>query len=303
MSYLHKHYRRSIKWLVRRSFPLLQRLGIHITLNHFYYPIPNTSALSDEIWNRKSELPGINMAEPAQLELLRQLASEFRSEYDALPMDSAGEENQFHVRNRSFGRIDAEVLYGMIRHFKPARMIEIGSGHSTLLAAQAFRKNAGEGRAGELIACEPYPKEFLRRGFPGLSRLIEKKVQEVPLAEFEALGRNDILFIDSSHVLKIGSDVQFEFLEILPRLKPGVLVHFHDIFLPEEYPRQWILEKHKFWTEQYLLQAFLACNQSFEVLWASNFMRLAHPGALREAFARYDPAKVRPGSFWIRRIQ
>ena len=191
----------------------------------------------------------------------------------------------------------------MQRELTRKHLIEIGSGHSTLLAAQAFQKIAQEGRAGELIACEPYPKEFLRRGFPGLSRLIEKKVQDVPLAEFEALGRNDILFIDSSHVLKIGSDVQFEFLEILPRLKPGVLVHFHDIFLPEEYPRQWILEKHKFWTEQYLLQAFLACNQSFEVLWASNFMRLMHPEALRQAFTRYDPAKVRPGSCWIRRIQ
>src|SRR5688572_24279515 len=121
MSFLHKHYRRSIKSLVRRSFPLLQRFGIHITLNLFYYPIPDTRTLSNEIWNRKSELPGINMAEPAQLELLRQFASEFRSEYDALPMDSAGGENHFHVGNRSFGRIDAEALYGMIRHFKPGR--------------------------------------------------------------------------------------------------------------------------------------------------------------------------------------
>jgi len=303
MSFFRKHYRRTVKSLVRRSFPLLQRLGIHITLNHFYYPIPDTRTLTDQTWNRRSILPGIDMAAPAQLELLRQFANRFRAEYDALPLEPSGEENSYHLRNKSFGSIDGEVLYCMIRHFKPARMIEIGSGHSTLLAAQAFVKNASEGHGGELVACEPYPKEFLRRGFPGLSRLIEKKVQEVPLAEFEALGRNDILFIDSSHVLKIGSDVQFEFLEILPRLKPGVLVQFHDIFLPEEYPRPWVMEKQRFWTEQYLLQAFLACNQSFEVLWASNFMRLTHPDALRQAFTRYDPAKRRPGSFWIRRVK
>lgn len=292
-----------MKSLVRRSFPLLQRLGIHVTLNHFYYPIPDTRTLGDDVWKRRTEMRGIDMKLAAQVALLKTFQENFRAEYDALPLTPTGQPNEYHLSNRSYGTVDGEVLYCMIRHFKPARMIEIGSGHSTLLATRAFLKNAEEGRAGEFIACEPYPKEFLRRGFPGLTRLIEKPVQEVPLSEFESLGHNDILFIDSSHVLKIGSDVQFEFLEILPRLRPGVIVHLHDIFLPEEYPKSWIMEKQKFWTEQYLLQAFLVCNESFEVLWGSNYMRLTQPEALRQAFTRYDPTQRLPGSFWIRRVK
>jgi len=302
-TFLRKHYRRSVKSLVRRSFPLLQRLGIHITLNHFYYPIPDTRTLPEELWTRRSQLPGIDLRESAQLELLREFSNAFKAEYERLPRDRTENVHQYFVRNKSFGSVDGEVFYCMTRHFKPRRILEIGSGHSTCLAAQALLKNSSEGSAGELIACEPYPKEFLRRGFPGLHRLIEKKVQDVPLAEFEALGPNDILFIDSSHVLKIGSDVQFEFLEILPRLKPGVLVHVHDIFLPAEYPKNWVLQKQKFWTEQYLLQAFLAFNESFEVLWAGSFMHLNHPDELHAAFSSYDPARVAPGSFWMRRIK
>jgi hypothetical protein len=219
-TFLRKHYRRSVKSLVRRSFPLLQRLGIHITLNHFYYPIPDTRTLPEELWTRRSQLPGIDLRASAQLELLREFSNAFKAEYERLPRDRTENVHQYFVRNKSFGSVDGEIFYCMTRHFKPRRILEIGSGHSTCLAAQALLKNSSEGSAGELIACEPYPKEFLRRGFPGLHRLIEKKVQDVPLAEFEALGPNDILFIDSSHVLKIGSDVQFEFLEILPRLKP-----------------------------------------------------------------------------------
>ena len=144
-------------------------------------------------------------------------------------------------------------------------------------------RGAGRHRL-ELVAFEPYPSEVRRAGFPGLTRLEPVKAQDIPRSEFARLEAGDILFIDSSHVLKVGSDVQVEILEILPRLKPGVVVHFHYIFLPAEYPKAWIQEHHRFWTEQYALQAFLTFNDRFEVLWGGSFMHLKHPDRLREAF-------------------
>jgi len=173
------------------------------------------------------------------------------------------------------------------------------------LSAQAILKNEEEDNdyECELVAIEPYPNDILKAGFPGLSKLIPKKVQDIPLSEFKKLSENDILFIDSSHVLKIGSDVQYEYLEILPRLNKGVIVHAHDIFLPAEYPKEWILKDYRFWTEQYLLQAFLSFNDSFEVLWGGSYMHLRHPDKLEEAFSSYKRDERWPGSFWIRRIK
>ncbi len=153
----------------------------------------------------------------------------------------------------------------------------------------------------ELIAIEPYPNKILQKGFPGLSKLIKKEVQDVGLDEFYKLNENDILFIDSSHVLKIGSDVQYEYLEILPRLNKGVIVHVHDIFLPAEYPKEWVLKNYRFWTEQYLLQAFLTFNNTFEVLWVGSYMHFKYPDLLKKSFNSYNPKTVCPGSFWMQR--
>jgi predicted O-methyltransferase YrrM len=234
------------------------------------------------------------------LDLLHAFSSKFKSEYDDFPASSA-DPTRFHFGQTLFCSVDAELLYCMIRHFKPRNMIEIGSGMSTLLAAEAIQKNEMEGNPCRLIAIEPHPKEFLRRGFPGFAELLETKVQSLPLARFSALEANDIVFIDSSHVVKIGGDVVYEYLEILPRLKPGVIIHCHDIFLPAEYPKEWVLNDHRFWTEQYLLQAFLAFNGSYEVLMAGSFLHMHHSLKLKAAFASYDPATTWPGSFWMRR--
>lgn len=156
----------------------------------------------------------------------------------------------------------------------------------------------------KLIAVEPYPTDFLKKGFPGLSNLISKKVQEIPLSYFESLEAGDILFIDSSHVLKIGSDVQYLYLELIPRLKKGVIIHCHDIFLPNEYPMKFAIEEHWFWSEQYLLQAFLAFNESFKVLWAGQFMHLHHPELLENSFSSYDRmSKNSPGSLWMQKTK
>jgi hypothetical protein len=142
----------------------------------------------------------------------------------------------------------------------------------------------------------------LRAGYPGLSRLIEKKVQDVPISEFTRLHENDILFIDSSHVITIGGDVQYEYLEIIPRLEKGVLIHVHDVFFPAEYPKEWVMEKLRFWNEQYILQAFLAFNESFKILFAGSFMHLNYPEKLEKVFAAYNHNVDWPHSLWMRRF-
>jgi hypothetical protein len=293
--------------LCRRMFPVCERLGFHITLNHFYQPIPDTGELEEELWSRQSQLVGIDINERTQMESLEQFLR-FKDEYESFPNDKIPQPWSFCSNNPHFGPVDAEVLYCMIRHFKPKKLIEIGSGASTYLSAQAILRNEEEtGRRAELVAIEPYANGVLKAGFPGLSRLIPRKAEDVDPAEYEALEANDILFIDSSHVLKIGGDVQHQYLEILPRLNTGVLVHVHDIFFPGEYPRSWVLRMHRFWNEQYLVQAFLAFNSAFEIMWCGSYMHLKHPDRLEQAFASYDRESIwssdRPGatSLWIRK--
>jgi predicted O-methyltransferase YrrM len=262
------------------AFNGLQHVGLHLTPNHFYEPVPDTRAISDSYWNQKSEMPGIDMNEPGQLELLARF-SEYKTEYGTLEL------------SRSFGSVDAEVLYSMVRSFKPSQIIEIGSGHSTSITVQATKRSA---LPSTLTCIEPYAE------FPmeGVAKLIREQVQAVPLQEFQTLRENDILFIDSSHVLKEASDVMYEYLEILPRLNKGVIVHIHDVFLPFPYPRAWVADDLRFWNEQYLLQAFLAFNKAFEVLWAGSWMAVNHCDNLKSAFQSFTE-KSRPGSFWIRK--
>ena len=287
-----------------RLFHVFETMGYHLTPNHFYFPIPDTRSLGDYLWERESQLVGVDMNTEGQMNLLSIFESTYKNEYEKIPKDETDSPHLYFLNNNDFFSIDGLILYCMIRYFKPNKIIEVGSGYSTLLAAQALEKNQLEsGKASELIAIEPYPNEILQKGFPGLSRLIKMKVQDVPLSEFEKLGKNDILFIDSSHVLSIGNDVQYEYLEILPRLNPGVLIHIHDIFFPNEYPKKWTLERHHFWTEQYILQAFLAFNKKFEVIWASNYMLAKHPDKFEDAF-NYRIIEGSPyhiASFWMRR--
>jgi hypothetical protein len=133
---------------------------------------------------------------------------------------------------------------------------------------------------------------------------VAKKVQDVPLDVFTSLEAGDILFIDSTHALRSGSDVQYEFLEILPRLAPGVLVHVHDVSLPLPYPKVYY-DTQTYWNEQYLLQAFLAYNSRFEVVWAGNYMLLNHRDAMLETFPEFKLMREKwtssePSAFWIR---
>lgn len=293
---------RGARFLVRRTFSFWERLGLHLTYVHYYEPVPDTRNLNDGVWHRSSELPGINMNDASQAELLQQLSASHRKTWEELPRNGSAKPGQFSLGNEWFDSVDAELLHGIIRRFKPRRMYEVGSGFSSLLAAQAIRENREEDDSYqcEHLAIDPFPPSFLVEANNGVS-VLPKKVQEIPLDTFAKLERNDVLFIDSSHVLTIGSDVQYEYLEILPRLKPGVLVHCHDIFFPAEYPKEWVLGCHRFWNEQYLLQAFLAFNSEYEVLWAGSYMHLKHAGLLAAAIPSYKPGSCYPKSLWIRR--
>lgn len=293
---------RRLKALIR-VFPWFERRGIHLSLNHFYGPVPELRTLPEEIFERHSELPGVEMRDEEQLALLDRISA-FRGEYSGFPEKLAeGEPMRYFQRNGQFERVDAEVFHTMIRLHKPRRIIEIGSGYSTLVAAGAIRRNRDEdpGYECDLICVEPYPREFIP-GLKGVTRLEETRVQDLPVDFFSELGENDILFVDSSHVLKIGSDVQYEFLEVVPRVAPGVLVQVHDIFFPTDYPKVFVKEWLRFFTEQYLLQSFLAFNDSFEVRWCGSWMARLHEPETRAAFPSYDRGGMLPSSFWMQRV-
>jgi hypothetical protein len=276
-------------------FRLWERQGFHVTPVHFYQPIPDTRSLPERLWNRPSALVGIDMNDALQLDLLRNQFPRFRREYDQFPAKPTGARGSFHFNNGLFDGSDALVAYCMIRHFQPRLIIEVGSGFSSLIAAEAIAKN----KDSALICIEPFPLDFLRQGFPGLRSLIEKKVEDIGLEFFSQLESGDVLFIDSSHTVKIGGDVNYLFLEVLPRLKPGVIVHVHDIFFPFDYPRDWVTEEFRFWTEQYLLHAFLTFNSEFEVLMANHYLAHYYLEDLKRTFP-YSPWWS-GGSFWMRR--
>ena len=279
----------------KKYFPFWEQHGFHVTPVHFYQPIPDTRTLPKNLWEKPSALAGIDMNEAAQLRLLRDAFPKFRKEYSRFPRTATDKAHEFYFENGLFGGTDALVLYCLVRHLQPRRIIEVGSGFSSRVSAQAALKNGKT----ELVCIEPYPSELLRAGFPGLARLEQKKIQDVAPNYFDRLDAGDILFIDTSHVVSAGGDVNYLFFEILPRLKSGVIVHVHDIFLPHEYPQKWLQEEFRFWTEQYLLQAFLMFNTSWEVLFANSFIGGKHPAEFKAVFP--ESPWWGGGSFWMRR--
>ncbi len=292
------------KFFVKQhGFKFVQSLGFHFVTNHFYEPIPDTRTLSPLLWSKRVDLPGVDFNDTTQLDLLLTFTREYSLEYNKLPRERGTNPKQFFLNNSSFNRVDAEAYYCFLRHFKPRKVVEIGSGMSTLLASVALKANRlqDSSYSCEYTVIDPYPSKLLKSGIEGVTNIHSKPVQQVPLSEFGRLQAGDILFIDSSHVLKIGSDVQFEFLEILPRLNPGVMIHVHDVFLPAEYPRDWVMKEFRFWSEQYILQAMLTQSRTYEILFAASYLHLKYPGKLTEAFASYDHKVYWPGSFWMRK--
>lgn len=189
----------------------------------------------------------------------------------------------------------------MIRKFKPKKIIEIGSGASTKMMLNSIEKNEIEDMQFkcEISCVEPYEYSQLE-GLP--IKLIKEKVETIDPVVFKSLQKKDILFIDSSHIIRPQGDVLFEIQHILPELNSGVLIHFHDIFTPKDYLNEWIFKDRKLWNEQYLLESFLSCNNQFEIIGALNFLKHNHWELLSSKFPVLKQEIYRePGSFWIRK--
>jgi hypothetical protein len=266
---------------------------------HYYSPITSLRerrvATRSTLAEHHPSLPGVDLRTEAQIELLHEL----QAYYGDLPFGSSAGRYRYHYDNGFYNYSDAVFLATIMRHFKPKRFIEIGSGYSSALALDVNDLFL----AGDcsLSFVEPYPRVLRRlvddRDLQG--RLLECRAQDVPAALFAELKANDILFIDSTHVARPGGDVNFLLFEVLPALATGVLVHIHDIRYPFEYPADWIT-KGIAWNEVYLLHAFLQFNRSFEIAIMNTYLEHTQP----QWFEANMPLCLEDtgGSIWLRRV-
>jgi hypothetical protein len=282
-----------------QTLKTFRKSGIFPLRDHYYEPLFNPAELRKPLCEDR-ELMALDWNIAEQLDLLKKFG--FNNELVTFPL-TPERELEFYYSNGAFEAGDAEFLYNMIRFFKPRRFFEIGSGHSTLLATRAIQANH-QGTAGytcKHVCIEPYEAEWLEK----LNvEVIRRPVELIGKQLFGELERNDILFIDSSHMIRPQGDVLYEYLEILPILTPGVLVHIHDIFTPKDYPPEWICHRVRFWNEQYLLEAFLSFNSEFRIIGALNFLKHQYPDELASCCPVLDKQMDlrEPGSFWIRRV-
>lgn len=277
---------------------ILRSIGVFPIRDHYYEPLINPKHLRGDLAQDR-ELPGIDMNVPEQLTFLERLR------YGHELVRSRKEDRlrnglEFRLDNESFKSGDAEYWYSLIRAVKPRKIIEIGSGYSTLLAVEAIARNREENSTYECkhICIEPYEMPWLEQAGP---EVVRSRVELVPAKFFLQLEPNDILFIDSSHVIRPQGDVLFEYLELLPQLGSQVIVHLHDIFTPRDYLDQWIREETKLWNEQYLLEAFLTGNKDWKVLGALNFLSHHHCQELASV-CPYLTADREPGSFYMQKL-
>jgi hypothetical protein len=276
-------------------------------LVHFYSPVPDIKDLEQRsVWDRRSGLVGIDFGAERQLAFLSKLGQAFGTEC-RWPEQATEDPNQFFTHNGSFSFGCAAALHCMLRYFRPRQVVEIGSGNSSRVISAALQMNAQNETKPKpsYTIVDPYPGAAVTGGLPMLNRLIQKRVELTDDGLFNDLRENDILFIDSGHTVRTGSDVNFLILDVLPRLAPGVIVHFHDIPLPYEYQKVYFTNPtfRVFWTEAYLLQSFLTFNDHFEILLAMAFLMEEHQQAFCAAFPHFDPQRnwANSGSFWIRR--
>lgn len=250
---------------------------------HFYSPI-NSEADIDRALAWKADLPGIDLVEEAQLATFREL----------MPLLDGVPERRYRAGNGMYDAADASIYQAFVRRYQPKRVLEVGSGFSTAKLLDTAQTVLPKLR----VTCvEPYPDRLLALLLPEDDvELIRSPVQDVPLDLFTSLEPSDILFIDSTHVAKAGSDVVWLYLHVLPRLQPGVLVHIHDIFWPFEYPAAW-LRAGRSWNEDYFLQAFLCQNNSWRIELFSSWLWEKHSDLVPESIR-----SGKPGSIWLRRI-
>ena len=266
---------------------------------HFYSPLPSREETA-EAFARGGfgpPFPGIELNEAGQLERLERFAAWYGEQPFPEQSDPA---RRFYLANPSYGHFDAIMLYAMLREARPRRIIEVGSGFSS--AAMLDLNDRVLGGSVEFTFIDPDMRRLrplLREGDAGRITLIERRVQEVPLEAFAALGAGDVLFIDSSHVSKIGSDVNRLYFDVLPALAPGVLIHIHDVAGNLEYPREW-LDEGRAWNEQYLLRAFLMHNAAYRVELFTGWLFNTRHAWFRERMPLC--ARGGGGQLWLRKL-
>ncbi len=272
----------------------LFNVGVFPIRNHYYEPQFDMREMKHP-FSEERHLPGINWNIQEQLEILGRLT--FSEELSKIPSEKS---DNFHFNNGGFESGDAEYWYQLIRLKKPKRIFEIGSGYSTLIAINAIERNKEENPDYKCkhVCIEPYEKPWLEK--TGIS-VLRKKVEDVGISFFSELEEDDILFIDSSHIIRPEGDVLFEYLELIPSLNTGVIVHAHDIFSPRNYLEEWLISEVKFWNEQYLLEAFLTHNNNWKIIGSLNYLHHGHYEKLKVVCPFLTPDRE-PGSFYIQKI-
>lgn len=283
-----------------RSYPYSAPFLSFFPPGHFYSPIPN---MNEVITRQKNifredvrEIPGVDLNKDGQLSLV----NEFTRYYQDLNLpDEPDEAFRYYYNNIYFSYHDAFILYAFLRHFKTKRILEVGSGHSSALMMDLNERYLDHDL--QLTFIDPHPENlhaFMRQDDRERYRLIPSAVQAVSLEHFDMLEGNDILFVDSSHVGKIGSDVLHILFEILPRLRSGVIIHFHDVHWPFEYPKWWI-EDGRAWNEAYFLRALLMYNQVMRIRYFNAYIAEVHSHLLSNHMPR---CLKHPGSsIWIQK--
>jgi hypothetical protein len=286
----------------RKARALLQRrlrkAGWELVRMDFYSPLPDVEHLPDA-WAAKSEMFGVDLRVDAAARFLEEELAPFISEFS--PPASAPE-GGFYLANSSYESVDAETLYALIRWAKPRRVFELGSGASSHVIHIARRANEADGQPFEHVVYDPNPFTVSPMGAVPVSTVRSDRAEDIDPVEFLALEAGDILFVDTTHTVKTGGDVTHIFLEIVPRLVPGVLVHVHDIFLPYDYSYDWVVNRRYAWAEQYLVHAFLAFNETFEVVLPAHALVTEFPDVVAKTIPSFH-AEVRPGAFWMRRVR
>lgn len=271
---------------------------------HFYSPVVNTAEASVHLEKLEGQpwpkdLPGLSLDHEQMKQNWRELSVYFKS-FPFTPTSRDEGKYLYQSDNNAFPYSDALLLYSYLRKFQPKRIIEIGSGWSSACTVETIKMHFKH--KCELTFIEPYPAllKDLLGNYAGKVTIREEFVQNTPLETFDALEANDILFIDSTHVVKTGSDCCTEFFDILPRLKKGVVIHVHDIFWPFEYPRHWVVGENRSWNEIYLLRGLLTDNPNYEFLQFTDYMTKVLP-ALAVEFAPQFTSRS-GGSLWLRKI-
>ncbi|CAG0995613.1 MAG: hypothetical protein OIN86_04345 [Candidatus Methanoperedens sp.] len=276
------------------------KLKTWVPPGHFYSPIPSISEVKlkeNVIYSIPKEIQGIDLNLDGQIDLF----NKFKEYYYELPFEPHKKENlRYFFENPNYSYSDAIFLYCMIRYTKPKKIIEVGSGYSSCVIL-----DTNELFFGNAISCkfiEPYPQlllSLMKYTDKNRNEIIQKNIQDVDINVFSDMSQNDILFIDSSHVSKINSDVNYIFFKILPLIKSEVYIHFHDVLYPFEYPKEWIYEG-RAWNEAYLLRAFLQYNNAFKIQFFNTYLQTFY----KDRFTNEMPLcmKTTGGSIWIKKI-